>query len=213
LDSFLQEFAETLLVAGPAYSFLFAFLETVWLTGVVIPTGPVVIFSTALASEAGSPIWPIWVAMVVGGGLGDSIHFWIGHRAGDRTIEVRGPLGRSIARNEPRARAMFERHPSVAVSMARLISFVRTLTPRIAGMTDLSYRRFLLFDALGLLGWSLLYVGIGVFAGESWQRVSSGVGLGLTLLFLSVGALAWKRVRTRRGARQATIAVEDDVDP
>jgi len=213
LDPLLQRIAEALLVAGPAYSFLFAFLETVWLTGVVIPTGPVVIFATALAAEAGAPIWPIWAAMVVGGGLGDSIHFWIGHRIGDRTIMVRGPIGRSIARNEPRARAMFERHPSVAVAMARLISFVRTLTPRIAGMTDLPYRRFLLFDAVGLMGWSLLYMGIGVFAGENWKRVSSGIGLGLTILFLSVGTLAWRGVRARRGSRQSTVAVEEQDSP
>jgi membrane-associated protein len=209
VDHLLDRVSEALLVAGPAWAFLFAFLETAWISGLVVPTGPVVIFSAALATGAGLPVWPIWLATFLGGALGDSTHYWIGRRAGETRPDLRGPVGRSLRRHEPRARAMFEKRPTVAVALARLVSFVRTLTPRIAGMTRLPYRRFLFFDVIGLLGWSVLYVGIGAFAGDRWRSVSSAVGVLLIILFLSVVAATWKQVRTRKVRGQASPEVDE----
>ena len=70
MDDFLVRSSEVLLESGPAVSFLFAFLETVWVTGLVMPTGPVIIFSTALAADAGIPVVPIFLSAIVGIPLG-----------------------------------------------------------------------------------------------------------------------------------------------
>ncbi len=203
MDASLDGLADALLAAGPAYAFILAFLETVWLTGVLVPCGPVVIFAAALAAGSNAPVWPIWAALALGGALGDSTHYWIGRKTGPRILSAPGFLGRAVAKHEPRARALFERRPSVAVALARLVSFVRTLTPGIAGVTGLPYRTFLPFDLLGVLGWSVLYVGIGVVAGENWQRVSSVVGLSLMALFAVVVVWAWRRAQVRHRAGRA----------
>jgi undecaprenyl-diphosphatase len=180
---------------GPAWTFVLAFLETTWLQGFFMPTGPVMIFTSALLAEAGQPWWPVFVAALVGGGLGDSLHFWIGRRLGTRVTRAPGRLGRMAARHLPRAQELFESRPAFAVTMARLVSFVRTLTPGVAGAAGMSYRVFLPFDLLGLLGWASLYVGIGVVAGENWERVSRMVGTGWLLLFLVLGLILWRRTR------------------
>ena len=185
---------------GAGWTFVLAFLETAWLQGFFMPTGPVMIFTSALLAEAGLPWWPVFVAALVGGGLGDSVHFWIGRRLGERVSRAPGRLGRTAERHLPRAQALFESRPAFAVTMARLVSFVRTLTPGLAGATGLPYRVFLPFDIPGLLGWASLYVGIGVVAGENWERVSRMVGAGWLVLFVVVGLVLWRRTRTREEA-------------
>ena len=71
-------------------------------------------------------------------------------------------------RHEPRAAVCFAGTPP-SVSLARFISFVRTLMPWFAGMTKLSYSRFLLYDVsrcIRLGGRSVL---IGYVPVESWE--------------------------------------------
>jgi membrane protein DedA with SNARE-associated domain len=204
LDDFLVRFSEVLLESGPAVSFLFAFLETVWVTGLVMPTGPVIIFSTALATDAGMPVVPIFLSALAGGALGDATHYWIGRRWGESIHRAPGRLGRAVTRHARRARVIFDRHPAFAVTGARLVSFVRTLMPGMAGFSGLRYRTFLPFDLLGLGLWACLYVGIGMMAGESWRRVSSVVGSGMLLLFGVVAWVLWRGVRASARSRRSS---------
>jgi undecaprenyl-diphosphatase len=195
LESFLAESADLLTEWGPELTFLLAFLETAWLQGFFMPTGPVMIFTAALLAGGGDPWWPVFAAGLIGGGLGDSLHFWIGRRLGPRVASAPGWPGRLAKRHLPRTRALFEDRPAFAVTMARLVSFVRTLMPGVAGAAGLRYRVFIIFDLLGLLGWAALYVGIGVVAGENWDAVSRVVGAGWLILFAVIGLMFWRRTR------------------
>ena len=86
---------------------------------------------------------------------------------------------------------------------ARLVSFVRTLMPGMAGFSGLRYRTFLLFDLLGLGLWGSLYVGMGVLAGENWRRVSSLVGSGMLLVFLVAAWILWRGVKASARSRRS----------
>ena len=71
--------------------------------------------------------------------------------------------------------------------MGRLVSFVRTLMPMAAGMSGLSYPRFVLFEVPGILGYVAIYVAIGYAAGESWEMAVQTFGVGGAVLFAVVG--------------------------
>ena len=89
------------------------------------------------------------------------------------------------------------------MSVARLVSFVRTVMPMAAGMTGIAYPRYLAYELLGLAGCVTLYVAIGVLAQESWQVATQLVGLGGALAFAAAGTVLWvafwRRHRHRRG--------------
>ena len=94
----------------------------------------------------------------------------------------------------------FGRHPFLSVTVARLVSFVRTVMPMAAGMSDLAYRRYLAYELPGVVAWCALYVMAGFAAGQGWRWATEALGLAGALALLGVLAgLSWL-ARRRRGA-------------
>jgi len=112
------------------------------------------------------------VAATVGGAVGDPIGFWVGRRAGERALLGDGRWARRIAPGRAALERLYGKHPVYSVTVARLISFVRTMMPMAAGMSGLPYRTYLLYELVGLVVWTAMYVAIGVLARESWGVVT-----------------------------------------
>ncbi|HKJ00857.1 MAG TPA: VTT domain-containing protein, partial [Longimicrobiales bacterium] len=91
--------------------------------------------------------------------------------------------------------ARLGRHPFFSVTLARLVSFVRTLMPLAAGISELGYRRFLAYDMAGVVAWGCLYVGIGILAGESWRAATRILGMGGALAMAGVVVFVWWSMR------------------
>ncbi|MEQ8329458.1 MAG: DedA family protein [Longimicrobiales bacterium] len=206
---------------GPWLLFVMAVLETSFVTGLVVPSGLATAVGTALALEGQMALPEVLVAAAAGGWLGDISGFWIGQVWGERVLEGRGRVSRAVARRQPDLERFFGRHPVLSVTVARLVSFVRTLMPMTAGMSQLSFRRYLPYEALGLAGWLAIYVGIGAAGQESWTALTRVVGVGGTLAFAGVATAAWialRRVRrsgpsARSGAGKDPAAPATDAGP
>lgn len=199
MDALAPRVLELLIQIGPGLVLILAFLETVFITGLVMPTGPTIIVTTLLArGMAGYGLESVAVAAVVGGILGDSGGFWVGRRFGGRVLRGDGFFARAAGRHLPRAVSLAGRHPAVGVSFARLVSFVRTLTPQLAGMSGLTYPRFVAYDLLGVAGWAATYMGVAILAGESWQVVTRWIGAVWAGLFLVALLVLWILARSRR---------------
>lgn len=193
----LPPLAELLPSVGPWLLLVLAVAETAFVTGLVVPAGVATAFGAFLAAEGHFQLPDVVLFAGAGALLGDSIGYWVGRRGGGGLLRGRGRLGRIARRHLPRTRALFGRHALYAVSMARLVPFVRTLMPMTAGASAVSYPRFLLFDLVGVAGWVAEYVAIGWLAGESWRRVSGAVGTGWAVLFLGAALIAWLAARRR----------------
>lgn len=205
---------ELLARAGPGLVFLLAFLETVFVTGLVMPTGPVIILSTLMAGGVGSyGIEAVVLGAVAGGALGDSSGFWIGRRFGERVLRADGLLGRIGSRHLPRAVALAGRHPLMGVGFARMVSFVRTLTPPLAGMSRLSYPRFLAYDLVGVACWAATYVGVGLLAAQGWRITTRWIGVGWAFLFLVGLLVLWALSRRRKPGPGAPGVPGQDPEP
>lgn len=183
---------------GPWLLFVLAVLETCFITGLVVPSGMATSFATALALEGDVALAPMLTAAAAGGALGDTAGYWVGRVWGVRFLQGKGRLSRVASERHARLSGFFGRHPVYSVTVGRLISFARTLMPMAAGMSGLSYGRFLFYQTFGLVGWLAIYVGIGALAGESWQAVARWVGVGGATLFVAAGAVLWFLWRRKR---------------
>ncbi len=188
--------------AGAGLLLLFlAAAETSFVTGLVVPAGVALALAAFLAAEGYLPLSLVVGSAATGALLGDLAGFWLGRRYGRRLFELEGRLGRLARRYEPKASALFQRHGAFSVSVARTVSFVRTLMPWMAGMTDMRFGRFLAYDLVGIAGWAVLYVGAGTLAGRNWRRVVGAVGTGGLALFAALALLLWL-VGRRRARRE-----------
>lgn len=74
------------------------------------------------------------------------------------------------------------------------------MVPGLAGMAEMPYREFALYNALGGAVWGTTFGLLGYFAGQAWHTVArdaSKIGLGLLILVLG-GLIAARVVRSTR---------------
>ena len=195
----MDTLTEWVVLYGPGVVFVLAVLETSFVTGLVVPSGMTAAAAAAIAVDDPVAISHVALAAVAGGFVGDLIGYWIGRRAGPTMIESHTWVGATLRRHERTAGRLLGRTPLFSVTLARLVSFVRTLMPLSAGMTRIPPITYILYEVPGLLAWAALYVGIGVVAGESWQVVSGAVGAGWIAIFAVAAAVVWMRNRRSTG--------------
>lgn len=189
---------EQLAAHGPWLLFVMAILETCFVTGLVVPSGVATSVGTILALEGVVAFPAVVAAAVMGGFVGDSIGYWIGRLWGERVLREDGRARRILGDRLDEVEALFGRHPVYSVTVARLISFVRTIMPMAAGMSGIGYRRYVPYEVVGLLGWATIYVSIGFAGREGWQIATRIFGLGGAVAFVVVSIVTLLVVRHRR---------------
>jgi dephospho-CoA kinase len=181
-------------------------LETSCFIGLLLPAEATVLLAAFLANQGYFPIETVFVATFSGGFLGDQIGYGLGRFGGDRAAGSDSRIGRLWRRNEVRAHAMFRRQSLLAISAARFVSFVRTLMPWLAGMSRMRYRRYVIYDAIGVGAWASVSVALGYFAGESITAITNILGAASVIILGVAAFIAYKALKKRRENRETAIA-------
>lgn len=186
--------------AGPWIVFLMTFIETAFFIGLLIPAEPTILIAAFLAERGYFSVWSVLAATALGGFLGDQTGYLLGRFGGSRMVAREGPIARIWQRHEARAARLFSKHTSLSVSLARFISFVRTLMPWFAGITHMPYGRYFFYDLIGVGAWAVGSVALGYLAGESWEAAADVAGrwtVGIVAAIILVMLVLKRRNRSR----------------
>jgi membrane-associated protein len=189
---------ELILLLGPGLLFLLAFAETSLPAGLVVPAGVALSIGAFLGTRGLLELEDVVLYAGLGGLLGDSVGYWLGRRGAVRIRSSERLLARIGRRYEGFTARHYRKSALVSVSLARTISFIRTLMPTTAGMSGMPYLRFLAFDLLGVMAWLALYTTAGILAEGSWRVVSTWIGTGWAVTVLLISAAIWGASRLRR---------------
>jgi membrane-associated protein len=189
-------------VHGPWIIFLLTILETSFVTGILVPSGVATALATGIALEEGRSVVAVALAALAGGAIGDTIGFWIGRFGREHWLSGSGRLARRVRDAQHRSAHYLSGRPFLSVTLARCVSFVRTLMPLVAGMSGLTYPRYLTYELLGLVLWCSLYVAIGAGLGEGWIWVFRLFGLWALALLAAIATVVWLLVRAGRKRRR-----------
>jgi membrane-associated protein len=176
VDAFLHDIIRLLLDVGPWIVFLVTASETAIFIGLLVPAEATVLLAAFLAETGYFDVRHVLLATLAGGFVGDQIGYALGRFSGRRAAAHDGWIGRLWRSHEARATVLFQKRSIISITVARFISFVRTLMPWLAGMTRMSYPRFLVYDTLGVLGWGVASVTAGYLAGRSWHALAGVLG-------------------------------------
>ena len=191
---------------------LLVFGEAAVFIGFVVPGETAVLLGGVLASRGHLDIVTLMVLVVVCAVVGDTVGYEVGKHLGPRVLRL-GILRRHRARLD-RARDMLRRRGGPAVFLGRWTAFFRAVMPGIAGLSQMRYRVFLFWNALGGIAWGVTFCLVGYLAGTSYATVASSIGKGAAVVVavVVVGALVVWRVRRRRAEREEEEhAAVDDV--
>ncbi len=92
-----------------------------------------------------------------------------------------------------RGQALFTKHGSIIVLVARMLPTFRSLISIPAGIFKMSHRRFLVFSAIGTAGWSAALAGAGYALGSQFADVEKILGpLSTVIIGLIVAGYFWR---------------------
>jgi membrane-associated protein len=174
-------------------------LEASIFLGFVLPGEIACLLGGVLASESRVSLTLVLIAAIAGAIIGDSVGYAIGERYGE-TLLRKLPSRLVKPEHIDKARDLVGRLGGRAVFVGRFTAALRALVPGFAGLSTMSYRRFLVWNAAGGILWAGGVVIAGYLAGNAWKRVAgdlSLVGYGLLAVVLVAGVAFWW-IRRRR---------------
>jgi membrane-associated protein len=146
-------------------------------------------------------IWLLGALLTVASIIGNTVGYAVGQAAGPRLFKREDSLLFN-KKHLYRAHEFYERHGGKTVIIARFMPIVRTFVPVVAGMGQMGYRRYTMFNVVGGIGWiwSMLFIGyfLGRYIPGVDQHIESVIILVIALSLLP-GLIGW--LKARRAAR------------
>ena len=140
--------------------------------GLWVPGETALIAAGVYASKGHLSITAVIVIAAVAAIIGDNIGYWLGREGGRRLIYRYAWLKRQADRVMPPAERFFEKHGPKAVFFARFFGGVRVTGAWMAGITRMSWWKFLLWNALGGIVWA---TGVGLVAFYAGKAVADAI--------------------------------------
>ncbi|MCE4061364.1 DedA family protein/thiosulfate sulfurtransferase GlpE [Pandoraea sputorum] len=193
--------------------------------GLPLPAYPTLIVT---ASTSLFPPLSIVALAVFAALLGDALWFLAGRRYGHHILRLMCRLSISPDTCVSRTEGAIGRHGVRVLMFARFVPGLSALSVPMAGALGVSWRTFLMYDAIGAVLWSGLAVGLGVgFAShivavlDAFDTLGRGVLWLVVLIFALYLLNRWlNRYRLLRSLRMARIGVQtleswmkDDITP
>ena len=180
-----------------ALLFLIVFCETGLVVTPFLPGDSLLFVAGAVAAVGGMDIFAVMATLVAAALCGDNVNYWVGRWLGPKVFAS----GESRWLNKEhllRAHAFYEKHGGKTIILARFVPIVRTYAPFVAGIGAMPYARYIAYCVAGALLWVVSLCAAGYFFGNiaAVRNNLTAVILGIVLLSISPGIVAWARNRS-----------------
>jgi len=202
LDLFRQIRDVRAIIAWGGYIGLTAiiFAETGLLIGFFLPGDSLLVTAGLLAATTGVfNVVLLGLLLSVASIIGNTAGYAIGRAAGPRLFSREDSLLFN-KKHLTRAHEFYERHGGKTVIIARFMPIVRTFVPVVAGMGQMDYRRYTVYNVVGGLAWIWSMLFIGYFLGRYIPGIDQHIETVIILVIaasLLPGLIGWYRARTR----------------
>jgi len=166
--------------------FLAAFLEGAAFMGFLIPGETVVVLSGFLASEGYLGFGGCVIIISLGAVLGDTAGYIIGRVVGRGYFKRHKRFLFLKEKHIEVTEDYFRKHGGEAVFVGRFMSVLREMVPFTAGMSEMPFRRFIVYEIAGGICWALAFTLLGYFFGRSWELIGTLAGRAGLFAFLIV---------------------------
>ena len=186
------------------HAFIYAILFCVIFaeTGLVITPflpGDSLLFATgalAAVDSSGTLSAPLlWPLLAVAAITGNSVNYAVGRVIGPRAFDIRHPLLK--IEHLRRTEAFFRRYGAMTIFLSRFMPILRTLAPFVAGIGRMPYLRFQMYNAVGGIAWTALFIWGGfLFGNVPFVKAHFGV-VTLLIVFASLVPVVIAALRAR----------------
>lgn len=144
--------------------FFVIFLETGFVVTPFLPGDSLLFAAGTFAALGALEVRLLFVLLFGAAVLGDTINYWIGHAIGPRVFTMNS---RWFKREYlERTHRFYERHGGKTIFLARFIPIIRTFAPFVAGVGEMTYGRFIVYNIAGGGVWTAAFLSLGYFFGN-----------------------------------------------
>jgi len=174
------------------------FAETGLLIGFFLPGDSLLVTAGLLAATTGDlNVWLLGLLLTTASVIGNTVGYAIGKAAGPRLFSREDSLLFN-KKHLYRAHEFYEKHGGKTIIIARFMPIVRTFVPVVAGMAQMGYRRYTIFNVVGGIAWIWSMLLLGYFLGRYIPGIDRHVEKVIILvIFLSLlpGIIGWLKAR------------------
>ncbi len=143
--------------------FLGILLENI---GLPIPGETVTLAGGFLAGNDQLNYWFVLGDAILGATLGGNIGYWVGRYGGWQLLVAAGRVFRQPEEKLVSLKNQFSENAVKAVFFGRFIALLRVFASPLAGVAQMPYPKFLLYNTLGAAAWAAVMVTLSYFAGQ-----------------------------------------------
>jgi membrane-associated protein len=201
----LYQFDDLIRWGGDAVLIAIVFSENGIMAGFFLPGDSLLVTAGLFAASGTLHLPRLLIELSLAAILGETVSYSVGHFVGPRIFTKEDSLFFHKKHLE-RARRYFEKYGAKTVVIARFIPIIRTFAPVVAGVGEMTYLRFTIYNVIGGVGWVCSIILAGFFLGRSIPNIQEHVHkIILGVIFLSVLPIAYELWKERKGQAIPTL--------
>ena len=151
------------------WTYLILFMIIFCETGVVVlpflPGDSLLFAIGAFAARGSFDFWTISITLLIAAIIGDSLNYSIGKYVGPKVFHKADSKFFSKG-HLLKAQAFYEKYGAKTIIIARFIPIVRTFAPFVAGIGEMTYKKFMTYNVVGAVAWIFIFIPLGYFFGN-----------------------------------------------
>lgn len=171
----LSDLQGLILWGGYLILIVIVFAETGLLVGFFLPGDSLLVTAGLVAAiDPSLNIGVLNLVLCAAAIAGDTTGYWIGYHFGPKVFSKEDSF--FFHRDHlVRTQTFYEKHGPKTIVLARFVPIVRTFAPTVAGAGKMNYKKFLIYNILGGIGWVVSMTLLGYFLGRSIPNIDKKV--------------------------------------
>lgn len=172
-------------ILGYWIAFFIALIETTIGIGLFIPGSSILLFMGTLAASRYIDLGDLILFSIMGAVIGDNINFYLGKKYGEHILKKGFWFINTSHFNK--AKNIFNTYGNKSVFLGRFIPSIKEVVPLIAGTFNMKKTPFIIWNILGAIGWSMMWILPGYYFAQSLDLAKlwiSRTGILLSILLI-----------------------------
>ncbi len=159
------------------------FVETGLFFGFFLPGDSLLVTAGIVAATGHLPLISLLISATLCAILGDQLGYLIGYKTGEFLYSRKNSFFFKQEHLE-KTHQFYEKYGPKTIVLARFVPIVRTFAPAVAGMANMEYKKFVVYNVLGGILWVMLTVLGGFFIGSLIPNIEHYLHLVIAIVIL-----------------------------